>query len=69
MLYTFLLSQEEAEFVAEFLAVGGIDCLINLETSVDDQQNQVSILKGNICLILDKNIDLKTHIVLIILIL
>lgn len=40
------LYQEEADFVAEFLAVGGISFLIKMDAVADDQHNQISILKG-----------------------
>ncbi|XP_067937019.1 uncharacterized protein [Watersipora subatra] len=38
--------QEDADFVVALLDVGGIDCLIDLDATVEDQQNQISVLKA-----------------------
>ena len=41
----FICEQEEPDFVAEFIAVDGLNVLIEAGAS-NEQQNQISVLKG-----------------------
>ena len=45
MAHCFICEQEEPDFVAEFIAVDGLNVLIEAGAS-NEQQNQISVLKG-----------------------